>query len=95
MNKFLFPVLVILGFSCSNEKQDSFTVNGTIKNSNATMVYLEENPIDAQPVIVDSAKPGADGKFTMEAIVKEESMFSLRSNTGEYPFALFQQARHT
>lgn len=89
MNKFLFPVLVILGFSCSNEKQDSFTVNGTIKNSNATMVYLEENPIDAQPVIVDSAKPGADGKFTMEAIVKEESMFSLRSNTGEYPFALF------
>jgi thiol-disulfide isomerase/thioredoxin len=88
MKKILSAGLVLLCLSCNDEKQDTFNVEGTIKNSKGTMVYLEENPVESQPMIVDSAQLGAEGNFSLSAVVNEEGLYSLRTNEDIYPFAI-------
>ena len=88
MNKIIYAGVFLLLFACNNDQQETFSVTGTIKNSKGTMVYLEENPAEAQPVIVDSAKIEPDGRFDLAAVVKEEGMYSLRTSDQVYPFAL-------
>ena len=74
--------------SCSDNEQESFEVQGVIKNSGTNMVYLEENPANGQPMIVDSAQLDGQGNFLLSATVKEEGLFSLRAKDQAYPFAL-------
>lgn len=88
MNKILYTGLFLLCISCNDEQHESFDVEGTIKNSKGSMVYLEENPVESQPMIVDSAKLEADGKFNLSAVVKGEGLYSLRTNDDMYPFAI-------
>ena len=88
MNKLFYATLLLACISCNDEQQESFTVEGTIKNNSASIVYLQENPVEAQPVIVDSSKVEADGSFKLNAVVKGEGLYSLRANDDMYPFAL-------
>ena len=88
MNKLFYATLLLACISCNDEQQESFTVEGTIKNNSASIVYLQENPVEAQPVIVDSSKVEADGSFKLNAVVKGEGLFRLRANDDMFPFAL-------
>lgn len=63
--------------SCNNNSKGTFEVKGTLKNSDAKQVYLQEIPMNgAQPIMLDSAKI-VDGKFSMKAISKEEGVYQL------------------
>jgi peroxiredoxin len=80
-----FPVL----FSCSGKKDAPVTIEGLVKNGPVNAVYLESNGANsANPVIVDSARVGKDGSFTLHAAAKEEGLYSLRADQNMYPFAL-------
>ncbi len=89
MNKFFYVALVLGLASCSDHKEDNaFSVDGTVKNSNAQLVYLQESPAGSAPVIVDSATLEKDGSFKLNGMGKEESIYSLRSADNPYPFAV-------
>jgi peroxiredoxin len=64
---------------------DNFTITGTIENNSARMVYLEELPATSQPLIVDSAIIGNDGKFSLSTGKKESVLYSLRLDQNTYP----------
>jgi peroxiredoxin len=89
MKRFLF-VLLIFGFiSCTSKSGNSFTVEGIVKNTNATMIYLEQNLANQErPLIIDSAKIASDGKFKLTTTTKDEGIFSLRAGHAELPFAV-------
>lgn len=89
MNKVLIAALILGIVSCNDKKEGtSFTVEGTLKNSNAKMVYLQESPAGSGPVIIDSSALGKDGSFQLTGMGKEESLYSLRSNENQFPFAV-------
>ncbi|HEX2606413.1 MAG TPA: TlpA disulfide reductase family protein [Flavisolibacter sp.] len=81
--------LIVLGiYSCTSKTDSSFTVEGRLKNSPSKMVYLEENPSNTAPVIVDSFALKPDGKFELKGKGSEESLYTLRSDQSQFPFAL-------
>ena len=66
MKKILFAVLVLGIISCTSKSGNSFTVEGTIKNTHSEFIYLEQDlPNQERPLIVDSSKIGSDGKFKL------------------------------
>ncbi len=77
--------------SCKNQQSEKiFEVEGTVKNSNAKMVYLEENvPNNNHPTIMDSAQLKPDGSFVLKAPTVEESLYQVRLQGKLVPFALF------
>jgi peroxiredoxin len=87
-----FIVLVIAAFAvnaCENkEKGKSVEISGTITNSDARMIYLEEVPAATmQPFVVDSAILGIDGKYKLKANTVEATIFNLRLDRNTYPVA--------
>ena len=86
----VFISLLVLGlFSCTTKSGTSFTVEGTLKNTNEQMVYLEQNLANSErPLIVDSSKINNNGKFRLETATKEEGIFSLRAGHANLPFAV-------
>lgn len=85
---FISTVLVVL-ISCNSKKGGSFTVEGTVKNSSARMIYLEQNLANRErPLIVDSAILETNGKFQLIAETDEEGLYSLRTDESPYPFAV-------
>lgn len=89
MKKFLFAVLVIAAISCTSKSGNSFTVEGTIKNTHSETIYLEQNlPNQERPLIIDSSKISADGKFSLTTTAKEEGIYSLRAGNAKLPFAV-------
>lgn len=89
MNKVLYAAIFITAASCANQKEgNSFTVEGTLKSSPAKMVYLQESPANAAPVVVDSSAVNKDGSFKLTGMGKEESIYSVRSSESQFPFAL-------
>lgn len=90
MRTIIYSSFLLLLAACKNDKQSAFEVEGTIKNSGATTVYLEEASIGSfRPVIVDSAKLDKDGKFEMDALAKEETIYNLRLDENVYPVVSF------
>src|SRR5687767_9720015 len=75
--------------SCKNKPTgNKLEVNGSVSNSNAKMIYLEEVPVSTmRRVVVDSAKLGTDGKFKLQSKTTEESVFNLRLDDHTYPLA--------
>ena len=75
--------------SCDDKQTgDKFEVNGTISNSSAKIIYLEELPVGTmQSMVIDSAKLGADGKYSLQARTNEQSIFNLRLDAFQYPLA--------
>ncbi|GAC1416885.1 MAG: TlpA disulfide reductase family protein [Flavisolibacter sp.] len=76
-------------FSCADKKNPFFVVEGNIKNSQSKLVFLEEDMAgNNQAVVVDSSKVASDGSFELSTPLKEETMFSLRTDGAPFPFAL-------
>lgn len=89
MRILIYSALLLL-VACNDDNQSSLEVEGTIKNANAQTVYLEEASIGSfRPVIVDSAKLDKNGKFKMEALSKEETIYNLRLDENVYPVVSF------
>jgi peroxiredoxin len=88
--KKIWLVLAIGIWSCGNKYGGKkLEVSGTIRNSSAKTVYLEEIPFTGSaPVIIDSAEIAKDGSFLLETNTKEEGLFSIRTSQSIYPTAL-------
>lgn len=88
MTRFFSTAFLLVLLSCNDKKQDNrFVVTGSVKNSSASTIYLQENPANAAPVIVDSTVLAKDGSFELEGSGVRESLYTLRSNDNPYPFA--------
>ena len=76
-------------FSCKSKTDEkAFEISGTITNNSAQMIYLEMLPMaTAQGTVVDSAKLGKDGKYSLHAGTVESCVFNLRLDKSGYPFA--------
>ncbi len=83
----LAPALLLL--SCKGKKVEEKTVvSGTLTNSTARMVYLDEVPMASmQRLIADSARVGKDGKFILKADKGEARVLSLRVDNNPNPIA--------
>jgi len=89
MRNVFYALLILAVASCTSKSGTSFTVEGTIKNSNVQMVYLEQNLANSErPLIVDSSKVDKDGQFKLTTTTKEEGLYSLRAGNAELPFAV-------
>ena len=89
MKKLVYFFLFTLLFSCTKNENHTFTVNGTLQNSNGKTIFLEEDMEGSlQPVVVDSALVKKDGTFKLTGTAKEQTMFSLRTDKEMIPFAL-------
>jgi peroxiredoxin len=84
-----FCVIAIIVFaSCADGgKGNVFTVEGTVKNTSAKTIYLEETVPTKPPVIVDSAAV-VNGKFTLKTAAPQESLYQLRLDGATTPLAL-------
>jgi peroxiredoxin len=89
MQRIFFSIFFIsLLLSCKHEAKKQFDVRGTIKNTNAKMVYLEETPLgSSERIIVDSSLVNSSGSFHLKAKTSEESLFNLFLKDETYPFA--------
>jgi peroxiredoxin len=84
---FFVTILIAAGCKEKKEPQKSLNVSGSVKNSRATGIYLEESIISTGQIIMkDSATIAADGKFTLESQVTGESVFNLRLSNDQFPF---------
>lgn len=84
-NSVLFFSIILLSVSCS-DTTNKFSINGTITNNAARMIYLEEvPPVTMQPFLVDSAIIGKDGKFVLHADPKESVIYNLRMDQNRFP----------
>jgi peroxiredoxin len=87
MRSIIFSLLCLVIFSCNNERDNEFVVEGRIKDAAGT-VYLEKTLMDKiQPIIVDSTTVGKDGYFKLAAENTEENLYNLRFSNMPYPFA--------
>lgn len=89
MKKIIGIAFIITLAACNNRPVTKFEVSGTVKNAEATMIYLEEVPFSgSQPVIVDSSRVAPDGAYQLETSSREEGLYSLRAAGKVYPLAL-------
>jgi peroxiredoxin len=85
----MITIAVLLLASCKN-KQDNklFQVSGTLSNTTAKTIYLEEIPMTSmQRVVVDSGVLGKDGKYILETEKKDAVVYNLRLDQSAYPLA--------
>lgn len=96
MKKLIVPVLLIVFTAgCRQSGQDSFTVEGSVKNADAKTIYLEEASMtNTAPVIVDSANLDKNGKFELSTLSKGETIFNLRLNGQAYPMVSLINDKH-
>jgi len=90
MKNLCFAALIAVSMiSCKDgSKGKTFEVNGTITNNPARMIYLEQLPMATmQARLVDSAVIGKDGQFSMKTEAGEASVYNLRLDKSNYPFA--------
>ena len=94
--KLIYCFIVTCFFAaCSTRQATNFIVKGTLKNSSAKWVYLEEDVAGSpQPVVVDSALLGKDGSFKLQSMTKEQTLYSLRAEKEPFPFALLINDSH-
>jgi hypothetical protein len=88
---FLYAAGVCLAIlSCTQKTEDDYTVAGTLANTTAQTVYLEENTLSAaQPVIVDSARIAGNGAYELSTLSRDEGIYSLRLAGNRFPFVSF------
>ena len=82
-------MFVLAGVAACAQKNSgrTFDVDGTVKNTAANMIYLEEDVAAGQPTIMDSAEVKSDGRFQLQAPVKEEAFYQLRLKDKTVPLA--------
>ena len=79
MRRIFFSIFLIsFLLACKHEVKTQFEVRGTIKNTNAKLVYLEETPLgSSERIIVDSSPVNSSVSFHLKAKMAEESLFNL------------------
>ena len=84
----VFTAVIFLA-ACKNKSSVSkFEVKGTVVNSTAKMIYLEEIPMATmQAVVVDSALIGKEGKYALKTVASEARVYNLRLDQSTYPVA--------
>ena len=83
----LIMCLMVMLAACENKK-DSFTVSGTLKNTPAKVVYIEETNIaTGEKQIKDSSAISDNGKFSLKIENKEEAVYNLRMQNEAAQFA--------
>ncbi len=87
MKRITVLILLPFIFSCGKKLNNEFIVEGEISNSDARMIYLEENVSGRPPLTIDSSVLEGN-KFSLTGSGKEQSIYSLRSDRSPYPFAL-------
>lgn len=71
-------------YSCSNDTgKGKFTLNGELKGATNQKVFLEELFFSNKPPEVLDTAVITNGKFTLEAIAKEEGLYRLRVENSE------------
>ena len=92
MRKQILILIAVVAMAGCNEENKSettgklFKVSGTLTNSNARMIYLEEIPMATmQRTIVDSATVHASGKYELETKTDAEGIYTLRLDKNIYP----------
>ncbi|MGZ3937445.1 MAG: redoxin domain-containing protein [Flavisolibacter sp.] len=89
MGKVVLALLVFGVISCTSKSGTTFTVEGTVRNTDAQMIYLEQNLANSErPLIIDSSKIDSRGKFRLSTTTKEEGIYSLRAGQAGLPFAV-------
>ena len=89
MSRIFFVLILAALISCNSKSGNSFTVEGVIKNTNAKLIYLEQNLANQErPLIVDSAQIADNGSFKLSTTTKEEGIYSLRAGHAQLPFAV-------
>ncbi|MCD2424007.1 AhpC/TSA family protein [Niabella pedocola] len=79
--------LAIIFAGCKQDHKKNFIINGSVANTQAKKVYLEEVPVASmQPVIVDSADI-LTGKFTLKTEALEDAVYNIRLDALEFPVA--------
>jgi peroxiredoxin len=83
---FLFMAIAV---ACNNKSSTrQFKINGTIANSTAKKIYLEEMPAgSSQASIIDSSVLDKDGRYHLKANYKESGMYGLRLDQNKYAVA--------
>ena len=89
MNKVFFGLLCIVLLNCDSKTAEEFEVKGSVKNSGAEVIYLEETDVNGNPLILDSARISKNGEFELATIPKEENIMSLRLNNQRFPIVSF------
>src|SRR5687768_15845485 len=85
--KFIIPVLLCGLLACKKKDRDYFEVSGTLTNSKAKMIYLEEIPVATmQSIIVDSSQL-RNGRYTLKTTMREATIYNLRLDQNAYPLA--------
>lgn len=89
MKKIVLPVLLALMMAgCKEKSTGSFTVSGSLKNSPAKIVYVEETVVaTGEKKLKDSSVIAADGKYSMKIPASEEGVYNLRLQNEGYQFA--------
>ena len=86
--KGMMALAVITMIAACNDKtsKKQFEISGTMNNSNARMIYLEEVPMATmQRMVIDSAVIGKDGKYSLKTGVDEENIYNLRLDQNTFP----------
>jgi len=90
MRKILLPGAMLVLLASCNEKNNSggsFTVSGTLKNTEAKTVFIEETNIaTGEKTLKDSSAISADGKYAMTVKAEKEGVYNLRLQNDAPPF---------
>jgi peroxiredoxin len=89
MNRFFWAVLPLVLASCKGKTDEkTLEVSGTITQTKARMIYLEELPMTTmERVVVDSAVLGKNGSYRLKAETGEARVYNLRLDANEFPLA--------
>ena len=92
MRKQIFILIAVMTIAGCNEENKSettgklFKVSGTLTNSKAKMIYLEEIPMATmQRTVVDSATVNSSGKYELKTRTDAEGIYTLRLDKNVYP----------
>lgn len=81
--KYLLVFALFLGFAACDNGQNKFTVIGNIKGLPEGDIFLEELGIEGL-IVIDSTRPGAEGKFELSGTAAEPRMYRLRFTGNRY-----------
>jgi len=85
---YYYTIACLVVVSCKSKVQKDFEVGGTVRNSKAKMIYLEETPLaSGERILEDSSMIAGDGSFHLKGGAAEESLFSLFLGNEIYPVA--------
>ena len=88
MQKIVVAILMVLLVTSCGRDDNSFRVSGTLKNTTAKVVYVEETNIsNGENKVKDSAKIDDSGKYSVKVTAKEEGIYNLRLQNDVAHFA--------